>query len=128
MSSLLSLIIGTVVGLTQFRIKRLLAYSTIVRRCAVFIHEIKDFTHCSQMCPAGELGGGESPTLNLAFPIKWLIRLTQLSRLVIRAAFPRVKATLLEVYLKGSSAVGNYLDWYRVVGYKRIIQIGRAHV
>ena len=29
MSSLLSLIIGTVVGLTQFRIKRLLAYSTI---------------------------------------------------------------------------------------------------
>ena len=28
-SSLLSLIIGTVVGLTQFRIKRLLAYSTI---------------------------------------------------------------------------------------------------
>ena len=28
MSSLLSLIIGTVVGLTQFRIKRLLAYST----------------------------------------------------------------------------------------------------
>ena len=29
MSSLLSLIVGTVVGLTQFRIKRLLAYSTI---------------------------------------------------------------------------------------------------
>jgi len=29
MSSLLSLIIGTIVGLTQFRIKRLLAYSTI---------------------------------------------------------------------------------------------------
>src|SRR6201999_1708587 len=29
MSSLFSLIIGTVVGLTQFRIKRLLAYSTI---------------------------------------------------------------------------------------------------
>jgi NADH-ubiquinone oxidoreductase chain 2 len=29
MSSLISLIIGTVVGLTQFRIKRLLAYSTI---------------------------------------------------------------------------------------------------
>jgi NADH-ubiquinone oxidoreductase chain 2 len=28
-SSLLSLIIGTVVGLTQFRIKRLYAYSTI---------------------------------------------------------------------------------------------------
>ena len=28
-SSLFSLIIGTVVGLTQFRIKRLLAYSTI---------------------------------------------------------------------------------------------------
>ena len=118
MSSLLSLIIGTVVGLTQFRIKRLLAYSTIVRRCAVFIHEIKDFTHCSQMCPAGELGGGESPTLNLAFSIKWLIRLTQLSRLVIRAAFPRVKATLLEVYLKGSSAIGNYLDWNRVIGIK----------
>src|SRR5438876_1842085 len=29
MSSLLSLIIGTIVGLTQFRIKRLFAYSTI---------------------------------------------------------------------------------------------------
>lgn len=29
MSSLFSLIIGTVVGLTQFRVKRLLAYSTI---------------------------------------------------------------------------------------------------
>ena len=29
MSSLLSLIIGSVLGLTQFRIKRLLAYSTI---------------------------------------------------------------------------------------------------
>jgi NADH-ubiquinone oxidoreductase chain 2 len=31
-SSLLSLIIGSVVGLAQTRIKRLLAYSTIVRR------------------------------------------------------------------------------------------------
>jgi NADH-ubiquinone oxidoreductase chain 2 len=31
-SSLLSLIIGTIVGLAQIRIKRLLAYSTIVRR------------------------------------------------------------------------------------------------
>jgi NADH:ubiquinone oxidoreductase subunit 5 (subunit L)/multisubunit Na+/H+ antiporter MnhA subunit len=35
LSSLLSLIIGTVVGLAQIRIKRLLAYSTVVRRCAI---------------------------------------------------------------------------------------------
>lgn len=32
LSSLFSLIIGTVVGLAQYKIKRLLAYSTIVRR------------------------------------------------------------------------------------------------
>ena len=31
MSSLLSLIIGTIVGLTQFRIKRLLAYTREIR-------------------------------------------------------------------------------------------------
>lgn len=114
MSSLLSLIIGTVVGLTQFRIKRLLAYSTIVRRCAAFIHEIQDFIQCPQLYPTAELGEGESPTLNLAFPIKWLIRLIQLNRLVTRVVFPMIKAKLLEVYLKGSSTIGNYLDWYRV--------------
>lgn len=123
MSSLLSLIIGTVVGLTQFRIKRLLAYSTIVRRCATMIHEVKDFTQCSRLCPAAELGEGESPTLNLAFPVKWLIRLNQLCRLVTRAEFPMIKAKLLKVYLKGSSAIGIYLDWNRVGGYKWIILI-----
>ena len=113
-SSLLSLIIGTVVGLTQSRIKRLFAFSTIVRRCALFIHGIEDSMHCSQMHPASELGGGESPKPNLAFPLKWLTRLIQTNRLVVRAVFSMIRAILLKVYLQGSSTKRNYLGWYRV--------------
>lgn len=114
MSSLFSLIVGTVVGLTQFRIKRLLAYSTIVRLCALFIQEVKDFIHCSQMYPTTDLGQGESPKPNIASPVKWLIRLIQQSRVVTRVAFPMIKAKLPEVYLQGSSTIGSYLGCYRV--------------
>nr|UEX92734.1 hypothetical protein [Ophiocordyceps lanpingensis] len=87
-----------------------------MRRCAAFIHEIKDFIQCPYLYPTSELGEGENPTLNLAFPLKWLIKLIQLNWLVTRVAFPMIKAKLLEVYLKGSSTIGNYLDWYRVIG------------
>lgn len=114
MSSLISLLIGTIVGLTQFRIKRLFAYSTIVRLCASFIQEVKDFIHCSQMYPTTELGQGENPRLNLASPLKWLIRLIQQSWLVTRVEFPMIKAKLPEVYLQGSSTIGSYLGCYRV--------------
>jgi group II intron reverse transcriptase/maturase len=120
-SSLLSLIIGTVVGLTQFRIKRLLAYSTIVRRCAQIIHGIKYSIQCSLLYPASRLGGGESPTLNLASSPKWSIRLIQICRLETRAALSTIKATLLEVYLKGSSTIGNCLDWYRAGKLNKIL-------
>ena len=113
-SSVLSLIIGTVVGLTQSRIKRLFAFSTIVRRWASFIHGIPDSTHCSHMRPTSELGQGEKPRLNTAFPPKWSIRLIQINRLVTRVAFSMIRVKLLEVYLQGSSTKGNYLDWYRV--------------
>ncbi len=121
MSSLLSLIIGTVVGLTQFRIKRLLAYSTIVRRWADIIHGIINSIQWSQLYPTTELGEGESPTLNLAFPLKWLIRLIQLSRIVIRVESSMIKATLLEVYLQRPSTVGEYLDWYRIFELNEVI-------
>lgn len=123
-SSLLSLIIGTVVGLTQFRIKRLLAYSTIVRRCAPFTHGIyKDSIQCSRLYPASELDvEEESSTLNLASPPKWFIRLIQTCRLETRAVLPMIKATLLEVYLKGSSTIGNDLVWYRVIKLNKIMR------
>ena len=122
-SSLLSLIIGTVVGLTQFRIKRLLAYSTIVRRWALFIHGIKnDSIQCSHLYPASELDVGESPTLNIASPQEWFIRLIQIRRLETRVALPMIKATLLEVYLKGSSTVGNCLVWYRAIKLNKILK------
>lgn len=113
MSSLFSLIVGTVVGLSQFRIKRLFAYSTIVRRCALFIHGIKDSMQCSYLHPALELGEGESPTSNLASPLKRFIKLIQICWLGIWAAFSMIKTILSEVYLQGSSTIGNCLVWYR---------------
>lgn len=76
-SSLLSLIIGSVVGLVQTRIKRLLAYSTIVRRCASLIHGATSSIHCSNVYPASELGNGESPEPNLASPPEGSIKLIQ---------------------------------------------------
>lgn len=113
MSSLFSLIVGTVVGLTQFRIKRLFAYSTIVRRCALFIHGIKGSMQCSYLHPASELGEGESLTLNIASPLKRFIKLIQTCRIGIWAAFSMIKTILSEVYLLGSSTIGNCQIWYR---------------
>ena len=122
MSSLFSLIIGTIVGLTQFRIKRLLAYSTIVRRYASFIYGTKASMQCSFLHPTSELDEGENPTLNLASPPKWFIRLIPTCRLETRAVLPMIKATLLEVYLKGSSTIGNDLVWYRVIKLNKIMR------
>ena len=112
-SSLLSLIIGTILGLAQTRIKRLLAYSTIVRRCASFIYGTKGSMQCSYLYPTSELGEGESPTLNLASPLKGFIKLIQICWLGIRVALSMVKTTLFEVHLQGSSTVGNRQVWYR---------------
>lgn len=76
-TSLLSLIIGTVVGLAQTRIKRLFAYSTIVRHCASLIYGAKGSMQCSYLHPTSELGVGENPTLNLASPLERFIKLNQ---------------------------------------------------
>ena len=119
-SSLFSMIIGTIVGLTQFRIKRLFAYSTIVRRCALFIYVTLGHMHCSNMHPTSELGEGEIPTLNLASPPKRDIRLNQYSWLGFWVAFSKIKTKLFEVQLQGSSTIGNYLVWDRVA---RLIKI-----
>ena len=114
MSSLFSLIIGTIVGLTQFRIKRLLAYSTIVRRYASFIYGTKASMQCSFLHPTSELDEGENPTLNLASPLERVIKLTQTCWLGLWVAFSTVKTILFEVNLQVSSSVGSYHSWNKV--------------
>jgi len=123
LSSFGCLLIGSILGLIQYRIKRLLTYSSIVRRCALFIQGVKDSMHCSQMHPTSELGREENPKLNIAFPLKWLIRLIQLNWLVTRVVFSMIRAKLLEVHLQGSSSIGNYLYWYRVVELNKILKL-----
>lgn len=105
-SALLSLIIGTVLGLTQIKLKRLLAYSTIVRRCAFSNFEEKFFLHCSYMQTAPRLGRRENLRLNVASLSKGEIRSKQDDRLALRAVTSMVKAILLKVYLRGVSSVG----------------------
>ena len=105
-SSFLSLILGSLLGLAQYRIKRLLAYSTIVRRCAITGFEEPFFLHCPNMQTATRLGQRESPSLNLASLLKGEIRSTQGDRLALRAVTSMVKAKLLEVYLRGASTIG----------------------
>jgi nicotine oxidoreductase len=108
-SSLLSLVIGTVVGLTQLRIKRLFAYSTIVRQCASSNYGFEKTRHCPIMSPTTDLDKGESLLLNLAYPIKGKIRSKQNDRIASRVVISMVKATLLEVYLLGTSTIGSWL-------------------
>lgn len=70
--------------------------------------------HCSNMHPTSELGEGESPTLNLASPLKRNIKLNQNSWLGFWVAFSMIKTRLFEVQLQGSSTIGNYLVWDRI--------------
>lgn len=114
-SASLSLIIGSIMGLTQYRIKRLLAYSAIVRRCAFYgFEELTIFLHYPIMQTATRLGRGENPKLNVASLWKGEIRSNQDDRLALQAVTSKVKAILLKVYLQGASSVGLQLAWNRL--------------
>lgn len=55
---------------------------------------------------ASKLGGGESPKLNTASLLEGkFVRVNFNSLNIFRAALPRVKAILLEIYLKGASII-----------------------
>lgn len=107
-SSFISLIIGSILGLREKRIKRLLAYSTIVRRCVVCGLGFLKSMYCPIVHTVTRLGRRESRRLNLASLCKGRIRSNQADRLVSRTVLPMIKTALFEIHLWGSSSIGTW--------------------
>jgi hypothetical protein len=87
----------------------------IVRLCAFIRNGFSNKSgHCTVMLPASELGRGENPRLNLAFPNKGGISSIRNERVVPQAEFPKVKARLLEVHSLGTKITGLQRVLYRL--------------
>lgn len=113
-SSILSLMVGAIVGLVQFRIKRLLSYSTIVRLCAPFsdwargqrgpsTHALSDYASDNRLSTKG------NPEYELSMSCKGGISSKQSERIASRVELPMIKATLPEVHLLVPSSIGGRL-------------------
>lgn len=86
----------------------------IVRFCVICYDGSLRPRYYPYMSPATELGGGESPILNLASLREGGTGRNQIVLIVHRAASSMSKATLPEPNLLGASARGLYHFWDRI--------------
>lgn len=86
----------------------------IVRFCVLCYDGFNKSEQYANLFPASELSRRENRLLNLASPPKGGISSNRKERVVHRAEFPMVKATLLKVYSLGAYLAGPYLVLNRV--------------
>jgi group II intron reverse transcriptase/maturase len=113
--ALFSLIIGSIGSLTQRRIKRLLAYSSIVRRCAFHSSAFKTLV-LSRYTNNNWVRLRGNPKAELSIPFKGRIRPRQYGRVVYRVVSSMVKAILLEDQSLRASSIGPQLVCNRLSG------------
>jgi group II intron reverse transcriptase/maturase len=94
-------------GLTYFLLGGL-SSCFIVRLCANCYYESLRLRYYPYISPVSELGGGESPTLNLASLTKGGTGRNRIGLIVHRTDFPMSKAILPESNLLGASTRGLY--------------------
>lgn len=94
----------------------------IVRLCAIYYYESLRLRYYPYISPATELGGGESPKLNIASLTKGETGLTQIYPIVHRAEPSMNKARLPELNLLGASTRGLYHVWNRIYALSAILR------